>query len=134
MAAPLVKWKEFGFKTPMARAKNLGSAHAGAHHWIAQRVTAILLLPLTFWLCWSIVGLVHADHAAFVFWLARPWNAILMIVTVITMFYHAALGCQVVIEDYIHSQAFMIAKLISMRVVLFITCVACIFAILKVAL
>jgi succinate dehydrogenase / fumarate reductase membrane anchor subunit len=134
MAAPLVKWKKFGLKDPMVRARGLGSAHEGLHHWTMQRITAILLIPLMLWLCWSIVGLVHADHGQFSTWLARPWNTILMITTVITMFYHATLGNQVVIEDYIHSEAFMLVKLISMRVVMFIACVACIYAILKVAL
>ncbi len=134
MTAPLIKSKQFGLKTPMARAKGLGSAHDGLHHWIMQRVTAVLLLPLVVWLCWSVVTLAHADHAAAFAWLQQPLNAILMIVSVISLFYHAALGSQVVIEDYIHGEAFKIIKLVTMKIVLFATCIACIFAILKVAL
>src|SRR5689334_9076588 len=115
----LIKWHKTGLKTPMARARGLGSAHAGVHHWIAQRVIAIAALPLTFWLFWSVIGLVHADHAAFTAWLAQPINAVLMILTIIAYTYHAALGCQVVIEDYIHSEWFKIIKLIGMKVVLY---------------
>lgn len=134
MKASLIKWHKGGLKNPMARARNLGSAHDGLHHWIAQRISAIALIPLTYWLCWSVVGLVHADHATAVAWLAKPCNTILMIMTVLTMFYHAILGCQVVIEDYLHTEWFKIAKLISMKAVLYTACVASIYAILKVAL
>jgi succinate dehydrogenase / fumarate reductase membrane anchor subunit len=134
MKASLIKWHKGGLKNPLARARNLGSAHEGLHHWMAQRISAVLLLPLIFWLCWSVVGLAHADHATFVAWLAQPCHAILMIVTIVTLFYHAALGCQVVIEDYIHTEWFKIAKLVSMKIVLGVTCVACLYAVLKVAL
>jgi succinate dehydrogenase / fumarate reductase membrane anchor subunit len=134
MKASLTKWHKGGLKNPLSRARNLGSAHEGLHHWMAQRISAILLIPLIYWLCWSVIGLVHADQAAFVMWLAKPWNTILMIMTIITMFYHAALGCQVIVEDYIHTEWFKLAKLVSMKIVLFTTCLACIYAVLKVAL
>jgi succinate dehydrogenase / fumarate reductase membrane anchor subunit len=134
MGAPLVKSKKFGLKHPLARARGLGSAHEGLHHWISQRVTAVLLLPLTVWLCWSMVGIAHMDHATFVAWLSQPWNTILMVLTVGTMFYHAVLGNQVVIEDYIHTEGLMIAKMLAMRFVYLIAGIACIYAILKVAL
>ena len=134
MTAPLVKSKKFGLKDPMVRARGLGSAHAGLHHWISQRVTAVLLLPLTLWLCWSMVGIVHMDYTAFTVWLREPWNTILMLLTVATMFYHAVLGNQVVIEDYIHTEAFLIIKMLAMRFVFLIAAIASIYAILKVAL
>lgn len=132
--ASLIKWHKGGLKNPMARARGLGSAHHGSHHWIIQRVTAIAALPLTFWLCWSVIGLINADHATFIAWLAQPCNAVLMILTVITFVWHAMLGCQVVIEDYLHSEWFKIVKLIAMKVALFALAVACVFAILKIAL
>lgn len=134
MVASLIKWSKGGLKNPMARARGLGSAHDGLHHWIMQRVTAVLLLPLTIWLACSIVNLIDADQAAFVAWLALPWNAVLMILSVMTFFYHAMLGCQVIIEDYIHNEAFKIFKLLSMQIVLFAAGLLCIFSILKVAL
>jgi len=118
----------------MARARGLGSAHDGVHHWIIQRVTAIASIPLTFWLAWSIIGLVHADYAAATTWLAQPCNAILMLLTMVTFVWHAILGCQVVIEDYLHSEWFKIVKLIGMKVVLTALGVAGVFAVLKVAL
>jgi succinate dehydrogenase / fumarate reductase membrane anchor subunit len=123
-----------GLKNPLARAQGLGSAHAGVHHWLIQRITAIAAIPLTIWLAWSIIGLVHADQPAVAAWLAKPWNAILMILTIITYAWHAALGCQVIIEDYLHTEWFRIAKLLGMRFVLSALAVASVFAVLKVAL
>ena len=134
MTAPLIKSKPGGFKNPMARARGLGSAHDGVHHWMVQRITSVALIPLLMWLCFAMPGIVRMDHAAFTAWLAQPLNAILMLLTVLTSFYHAILGCQVVIEDYVHGEAFKIVKLVGMKIGLTALGVACVFAILKVAL
>ncbi len=133
-SASLIKWTKGGLKNPMARARGLGAAHGALHHWIMQRLTAILALPLTLWLCFNMVHLAHADHATVIAWLARPMNAILMIMTIITFFYHAVLGCQVVIEDYMHGEARKFVQLIALKLVAFGMAVACIFAVLKIAL
>lgn len=134
MKASLIKWNKGGLKSPMARARGLGSAHHGVHHWIMQRVTAVLALPLAVWLAFSAIGLIDADHAAVVAWLSLPWNAVLMILAVATFFYHAILGCQVVIEDYIHGEGFRYFKLAGTKIFFYALCVVCIFSILKVAL
>ena len=132
--ASLLKWTKGGHKTPMTRARGLGSAHGAVHHWIMQRLAATLAVPLTFWLCWSITRLVGVDHAVFTTWLAHPCNAVMMILTIMVFFYHAALGAQAVIEDYVHHEAFKVFKLAILRIVLFTTAVASIFAVLKIAL
>lgn len=134
MGAPLIKWKPYGLKHPLSRAHNLGSAHHGVHHWIAQRLTAVLLIPLQLWLAYAVVHAVHTDYTGFIVWLSQPWNTILMILTVFTMFYHAILGCQVVIEDYIHNEAFKLLKLYGMKIVLITIGLVCVYSILKVAL
>ncbi|MCB1538354.1 MAG: succinate dehydrogenase, hydrophobic membrane anchor protein [Rhodospirillales bacterium] len=134
MGAPLIKWKSYGLKNPMARATGLGSAHAGVHHWMALRMTAVALIPLTLWLSWAVVHIARMDYAAFVAWLQTPVNAILMLLTVLVMFMQAALGAQVIIEDYLHNEGLKFVKMAGMKLVLTATCVACLFAILKVAL
>lgn len=121
-------------KSPLARAKGLGSAHEGADHWFSQRITAIANIPLLLWFVYSIVQMKGASHAQFTSWLAEPINAILMILLIISAFYHAKLGSQVVVEDYIHHEGFKIAKLIAMKIFFFGLGIACIFSILKIAL
>ncbi len=90
---------------PLAKARGLGSAKSGVHHWYAQRASSILLLFLVAWLIWSMFQLAGADHAQASAFLSAPMNAAFMIVLLVTVFYHAMLGLQVVIEDYVHQPA-----------------------------
>jgi len=87
---------------PLKRARNHGSAGSGVHHWWAQRFSAILLIPLTLWMVWSLALLSGADYAAAVRWISAPWNAAILLLLIGATFYHARLGLQVVIEDYVH--------------------------------
>ena len=121
-------------QSDMTRAKGLGAAHHGTHHWLMQRVTAISNFFVCSWLVYSIVALQGATHADFVAWLALPWNAVLMILFILSTFYHAVLGSQVIVEDYIHTKWFKMAKLISMKLFFTALAVACIFSVLKIAL
>lgn len=120
-------------ETPLARARGLGSAHEGAHHWMAQRFTAVSNLFLMLWLVCSALYMPGWSYPAFTGWLSAPVNAILMILAVISVFYHAALGLQVIVEDYVHNEACKIAKLALIRLVLFAAAVACIFSVLKIS-
>ena len=129
-----LKWDDKGIKSPLARARGLGSAGHGSDHWMKQRITAIANIPLVLWLVYSIVSLKGASHAEFTSWLAEPVNAILMILLIISVVYHAVLGSQVVVEDYIHSEWFKTLKLIGNKLFFFALAVACIFSILKIAL
>jgi succinate dehydrogenase / fumarate reductase, membrane anchor subunit len=92
-------------RTPLARAIGLGSAKGGVGAWWAERVSAVALVPLTLWLAASIIAHIGSDYATFIVWLKTPFTAILMILLLIALFYHTALGLQVVIEDYVHSGA-----------------------------
>jgi succinate dehydrogenase / fumarate reductase membrane anchor subunit len=87
---------------PLAKARGLGSAKEGVHHWYAQRASALLLLVLIGWLFYAMVKLAGADYAAARDFIAWPVNAALLIMLIVTMLYHAMLGLQVVIEDYVH--------------------------------
>lgn len=129
-----MKWEDSGMKAPLARARGLGSAKDGVHHWLMQRVTAIANIPLMLWLIYSVVNLRGAGYSEFTGWLSQPCNAILMILAVLSTFYHAALGAQVVTEDYIHNEGLKMLKLIGQKLVFFALGVACIFSILKIAL
>jgi len=93
------------FRSPLARAIGLGAAKRGSRHWMAERVTAIALIPLTLWFVASIIAHAGSDHAAFVSWLRTPFAAGGMILLLIALFHHTALGLQVAIEDYVHSGA-----------------------------
>jgi len=120
-------------ETPLAKAKGLGSAHEGVHHWMHQRLTAIANIPLVLWFVWSVVHLNGADYETFTGWLGQPINAVLMILLILSVFYHAVLGAQVIVEDYIQCKWFKLMKLIGQKLFFIALGVACIFSILKVA-
>ncbi len=92
-------------RTPIGRARGLGSAKSGTGHWWWQRVTSVALLLLTPWLIGLLVSMVGADLETVRGALARPWNAIFMTAFVVVTFWHVQQGLQVVIEDYVHTRA-----------------------------
>jgi succinate dehydrogenase / fumarate reductase membrane anchor subunit len=103
-------------RSDLGRVRGLGSAKEGVHHWWAQRVSAIALIPLSLWFVASIVRLTDVDRATALQWLGSPVTLGLMSLFLIALVYHAVLGLQVVIEDYIHGKA---AKLILLLLIQF---------------
>ena len=89
-----------GNGTPIGRVRGLGTAHEGAHHWMLQRFTAIGNLVLMSYLVVSFALLGDYGHGTIVKWLSQPVAATAIILLVISVFWHARLGLQVVIEDY----------------------------------
>ncbi len=90
-------------RSPLARAQGLGSAKVGAKHWWAQRVSAVALVPLTLWFLGAIIAHAGGDYATVIGWLKTPLASLAMIVLLLALFHHTALGLQVVVEDYLHS-------------------------------
>lgn len=119
-------------RSPLGRALGLGSAKNGVEHWWLQRVTAIALVPLTVWFAASLIAHAGNDYATFIVWLRTPIATILMALLLIALFYHTALGLQVVIEDYVHSRI-KIPALLSVRFGCFALAVAGILATLQIA-
>ena len=91
-------------RTPLSKVKGLGSAKEGTGHFWHQRLTSLLLIPLVLWVGFSLAAL-PVDHATLVGWIEQPWVAVALVLLVIVVFYHAQLGLQVIIEDYISSHA-----------------------------
>lgn len=99
-------------RSPLGKVIGLGSAREGADHWWAQRVSSIALLLLGCWFLVSLACLDGFDYASVNAFLARPRNAILVILLVATIGYHSKLGLQVVIEDYLSNRAIKVSALI----------------------
>jgi succinate dehydrogenase / fumarate reductase membrane anchor subunit len=90
------------FRTPLARARGLGSAKTGVARFIIERVSAAALIPLLLWALWSAPGIAAGGYDAATAWIAAPVNAALLALLVIVGAWHMRLGMAVVIEDYIH--------------------------------
>jgi len=107
------------FQSPLAVARNHGSAGDGVGHWWAQRFSAIVLVVLTAWLIRAVFVVIGAgvDHAAVSAWMSNPINAAMAILFICASLYHGVLGVQVVIEDYVHSRWLEITSLVAIRIV-----------------
>ena len=121
-------------RSPLGRVMGLGSAKEGVEHWWMQRLTSIALVPLALWFVASVIGMLGADHASFVAWLSSPIAATLMVLTIGATFYHAQLGVQVVIEDYIHGEGAKLAAIVIIKLAALALAVAGILAVLMVAI
>jgi succinate dehydrogenase / fumarate reductase membrane anchor subunit len=102
-------------RSPLGRARGLGSARAGSKHWWAQRLTAVALVPLTLWFIWSILHLTGASQLDIAAWLSSPVRLALMLALIAATFHHLQLGLQVVIEDYVHQEGVKLALVIAMK-------------------
>ncbi len=118
--------------TPLNRALGLGSAKGGVEHWWAQRISAAALALLGLWFAFAIAGLDDYSYATVVAWIGQPMTSVLLILTALTASYHSYLGVQVVIEDYVHGGAKVVALTVSTFAHVAIA-ITSLFAILKIA-
>jgi len=121
-------------RSPLGRARGLGSARAGAAHWWAQRITAIALVPLTLWFLCVVIRMLGATRDDIVSWMAGPLPIVLMIALVIATFHHLQLGLQVVIEDYVHSDLLRAGSILLMKGLSLLLALACIVSVLRLGL
>jgi succinate dehydrogenase / fumarate reductase membrane anchor subunit len=111
-------------RTPLARARGLGSAKDGVHHWWMQRLTAVVLALLTPWFLWLMVKIFGEfrwpsflyvgpadlrpmrppEEVSLHMLLGQPQHALPLLAFMLALFWHAKLGLQVVIEDYVHTR------------------------------
>ncbi len=120
-------------RSPLSRVRGLGSAKEGTHHWWAQRLTALALVPLVIWFVVSVLCLSTADYAAVRAWVGSPIPMVLLVLTIGLTFHHGQLGLQVVIEDYIHSEWQKLTLLILVKGVALLLAVVGIVAIARIA-
>jgi succinate dehydrogenase / fumarate reductase, membrane anchor subunit len=121
------------FRTPLGRARGLGSSRQGTSHWLAQRVTAIALIPLSLWFVISLLIHIRADFVTALIWLHSPVVSVSSMLLLGTVFYHAYLGLQMVIEDYLHDEWLKMGALVSVKFICVLLAAAGIFAILHIA-
>jgi succinate dehydrogenase / fumarate reductase membrane anchor subunit len=104
-----------GNGTSIGKVRGLGSAHSGAHHWLVQRFTAIGNLVLVVWFVASIALLPNLNYATVIEWITRPVPATALALMVICTVWHARLGVQVLIEDYVHEHANKLAAIVALN-------------------
>jgi succinate dehydrogenase / fumarate reductase membrane anchor subunit len=123
-----------GFRPPLGRVQNLGSARDGTEDFIKQRLSAIALVPLCLWFAYSMARLSVADYQTVVTWMQFPMNTVLLILLIFVGFYHAHVGIHEIFEDYLHNPVVKALSMVAMKFALITLTVASVLAILRVAL
>jgi succinate dehydrogenase / fumarate reductase membrane anchor subunit len=120
-------------RSPLSRARGLGSAKDGVGHWWVQRLTAVALIPLSLWFVFSLAHYSLADYATMKAWLHNPFAAVALLLFFVAAFHHAALGVQVIVEDYVGNEGAKLLCIIGAKFALYALATASVFAVLKVA-
>ena len=120
-------------RSPLSQARGLGSAKDGVNHWWVQRLTAVALIPLSLWFVFSIARFHVADYPTMLAWVRNPYVAVALVLYFTALFYHSALGVQVVIEDYVSTEWLKIGSIVLVKLAHFALAAASIFAVLKIA-
>jgi succinate dehydrogenase / fumarate reductase membrane anchor subunit len=120
-------------QTPLHKVQGMGASHSGTGHFWRERVTAVALAPLSLWFLFVLLGLAGTSEVTALQFLAHPWNALLMGAFICFSLYHAALGLQVVIDDYIHTAGMKIFLLLVVRFSCLAVFAVSIFALIRIA-
>ncbi len=120
-------------RSPLGRVLGLGSARSGSSHWYSQRVTAVALVLLTLWLVVSLASLAGASYEQVTGWLRRPLNSALALLLVVVAAWHAVLGLQVVVEDYVSDKGTRLLFLIAIKFAFVVATVVGVLAVLRIA-
>ena len=106
----------------------------GVVHWKLQRISAIAMIPLVIWFVSSLVFSLTNTYDQSVSWLQSPLNATGLVLLFGTLYFHAASGLQVVIEDYVHNEGLKIMSLILIKLLSVLLGVLSILCVLKIYL
>ena len=120
-------------RSPLGRVLGLGSARGGSSHWYAQRVTAVALVLLALWLVVSLASLADASYEQVTGWLRWPLNSALALLLVVVAAWHAVLGLQVVVEDYVADKGTRLLVLIVIKFAFVAAAVVGVLAVLRIA-
>ncbi|GAM07208.1 MULTISPECIES: succinate dehydrogenase, hydrophobic membrane anchor protein [Novosphingobium] len=123
-----------GNGTSIGRVRGLGSAKHGAHHWLIQRFTAVGNLFLMIWLAASILLLDDLSYVTVIDWISAPVPAVAMGLLIVSTFWHARLGVQVMMEDYVHDHGTKFACLAALNIAVFAGAAFGVLCVLRLAL
>lgn len=121
-------------RSPLKRARGSGSAKEGVDTFLAERVSAVALIPLTLWFVFSVARLPVLNYAEVRSWMQSPSVAVTLVLFLAVLFYHSSLGVKVVVEDYVAGEGRKLVTLLLVKFAHAVLAAAAIFAVLKVSL
>jgi succinate dehydrogenase / fumarate reductase membrane anchor subunit len=121
-------------RSPLSQAQGLGTARSGVGHWLWQRLSSVMLVPLVLWFAYSIAALGTLEYEAFISWVRSPMVTVMLLALMVTVLLHSALGLQVIVEDYVHTEWLKLSALVTLYLSTFLMAVAGVVAVLRIAL
>ena len=118
-------------RSPLARVRGLGSAKTGTSHWWMLRITSVALIPLSFWIIIFLDLSLNSPYQETLEWLESPLNTLCIVAWVLAVFYHTALGLQVVIEDYIAAEGIKIVAVWTVKLSFLMLALAALIAVFR---
>ncbi len=112
---------------------DLGASRKGLHHWWMQRVTAFALMPLSAWLIFSLACIADINYQTLVSWVSDPVHSIFLIGFLLSAYYHAMLGLQTILEDYVSTEWLRISSIVFSNLILLLLLITAVFSVLKIA-
>jgi succinate dehydrogenase / fumarate reductase membrane anchor subunit len=109
-----------GNGTTIGKVRGLGSSSHGSHHWLLQRFTAAGNFLGGLFLAVSFIALPDLSYETVSAWFAKPFPALVVGLFVISVFWHARLGLQVMLEDYVHTPFNKYALLVLLNLAAFL--------------
>jgi succinate dehydrogenase / fumarate reductase membrane anchor subunit len=122
---------EARIRTPLAKARGLGSAKSGTGHFWLQRMTAIANIVLVIVVLAQIARLTGADHATVKAALQRPILSLPLLLLVLSGTVHMRLGMQTIIEDYVHGEGRKVLLLMLNTFFAILVGLTCVYAVAK---
>jgi len=122
------------YRTPLKNVRGLGAAKTGTEHFVLQRLTATALVGLTIWFLVFVLSLIGADYVTATDAVSKPWNAVLLVGFLVATFWHAQIGLQVILEDYIHNSLLALALQTTVRFIAVLGAIVSVFAVARIAL
>ena len=109
------------YRSDLSKAKNLGAASSGSHHWWHQRFTALIISIMIFWVISFFGEILKSNVTMAISHLKKPFNLAMLLVLFLTVMYHAVLGMQVVIEDYMSCRTYRLVLILAIQIFAIIT-------------
>ena len=105
-----------------------------ARKWIIQRVTAILLIPLSFWFIYHCLSFASMNYTQLFLFFKSSINSLLFLIMMISTLIHAKLGCETIIEDYVTSESLKNISILLINSISYLSMVIVILAIARIFL
>ncbi len=104
---------------------------SGTTHFWQQRATAIANVPLVLFILWFIISHLGGARADVVASVQNPLNAILLVLSFVSILWHMRLGMEMVLEDYVQDARLLHGSLLASTIFTVVVGLAALYAILK---